>query len=848
MNLDTHGIVGPITALCVYRNRLFAGCGSEVQIYSTETCDFLASFPVFSSATVHGLVLGPEVDSQKYLCVFGAKCSRVLALEAECSDSEDQQKTDHARLNAASAVREFEDWIWAAAWLQEPGKAGQCSLALALAHNVVLHWSWQTDTILHRATCVEKCILKVALTSTSYCGHFIGQQWSELVLAAGTVFNQVVLWSPAADDHRDPGSAEPSGPRPVLQRLTGHKGVIFSIFYHRGLQRLCSVSDDRSIIMYQLHFPPPSRKSSADAGTVSEDWNCVRAEPMLTAFGHSGRVWDVVLLKDCFISVGEDAHCIVWDYSGEVLQKHTGHKGQNIWSLAASEEETFVVTGGGDCSIRKWRLCANRDLALTQNHLTTPHHVKTCADDFVRTLVLWGCDHVVLMTNAGSTLCYNIPRDSWEILVHDADFASYATLAVSTDRAFLAIGSISGHARVICKDPGSERGVCDTKVQVHSGKVCGLTWVSQDHFLTTGLHGHCTESALQPSQTFAKIHGGAGVTCVCLYDGTVYTAGRDGHYRRWSLTSGRLQLLNSSRAGRDGYYRRWSLTSEGDEGGLKLLKSSRAFKGCEWIGRLWIGDHGLFILGFYSSKFVLWEAGQGERHLEVDCGGGHRSWDCVAQRGGQEYRFCYVKAREVIVVNGGRRAAQDVVKPPLHGKKVWGMKCLSTQTDRTGMVQHVVCTGSEDTTLSLGLLCSHYQQGEAVCSGEVNTRFTVICPAYAPWLPSGQVTALPRSDLVAKMKTMQVLTPAPLTSLFTPLFTPLTSLIISVEKEARCQTVMGQAVWCFQQEGAPRSKPGEWRWRSKAHTLSRKPRRGESAAAAVLSWTLLTLLLWRLNR
>ena len=87
------------------------------------------------------------------------------------------------------------------------------------------------------------------------------------------------------------------------------QGVIFSIFYHNGLQRICSVSDDRSIILYQLCFPAAATKTGgASDGVV--DWASVTISPMLTLFGHSARVWDVVLLADQFVSVGE----VSWDF------------------------------------------------------------------------------------------------------------------------------------------------------------------------------------------------------------------------------------------------------------------------------------------------------------------------------------------------------------------------------------------------------------------------------------------------------------------------------------------------------------------------------------------------------
>ena len=57
--------------------------------------------------------------------------------------------------------------------------------------------------------------ISMSLTKFRYSAHFIGDVWDDLVLAAGTVFNQVVLWKAS-----DRCNAE--GRNPVLHRLTGH--------------------------------------------------------------------------------------------------------------------------------------------------------------------------------------------------------------------------------------------------------------------------------------------------------------------------------------------------------------------------------------------------------------------------------------------------------------------------------------------------------------------------------------------------------------------------------------------------------------------------------------------------
>ena len=73
-------------------------------------------------------------------------------------------------------------------------------------------------------------------------------------------------------------------------------------------------------------------------------------------YGHSARVWDVHMMESSFASVGEDSTCIVWGYDGNIHRKFKGHQGKSIWSMTATEDEKFLVTGGGDASVRLWSL------------------------------------------------------------------------------------------------------------------------------------------------------------------------------------------------------------------------------------------------------------------------------------------------------------------------------------------------------------------------------------------------------------------------------------------------------------------------------------------------------------
>ena len=48
-----------------------------------------------------------------------------------------------------------------------------------------------------------------------------------------------------------------------------------------------------------------------------------------------------------------------------------------------------------------------------------------------------------------SVLCYSVSGGRWQTLCHDADFASYSTLAMSPNTTYLAVASILGHVRVL---------------------------------------------------------------------------------------------------------------------------------------------------------------------------------------------------------------------------------------------------------------------------------------------------------------------------------------------------------------------------------------------------------------
>ena len=84
---------------------------------------------------------------------------------------------------------------------------------------------------------------------------------------------------------------------------TNFQGVIFGMHFSRSLMRLCSVSDDRSIRLWQLASPEESNHSNNSLSLAQ--WESMEYSLTHELYGHGARVWDAKLLSGCIVSVGE---------------------------------------------------------------------------------------------------------------------------------------------------------------------------------------------------------------------------------------------------------------------------------------------------------------------------------------------------------------------------------------------------------------------------------------------------------------------------------------------------------------------------------------------------------------
>ncbi|XP_060064987.1 WD repeat-containing protein 6-like [Ylistrum balloti] len=737
---------GPVTSLCVIKGNIIAGIGNSLYLYDLEKrkC-ILKAASVIHNGNIHGI--RKSVSNGTFLCAFGGKLLRVVEVTmTPAVESLDPRGKDYMA----------DDWIWDVCWLQQQGQKDH--LAVATAHNVVLRLDSTLRKLL-QVVCVENCIL--------YCAKFFGTKWEDLVLAAGTVFNQVLLWAPN-------GQTNISGQSVVIHKLIGHQGVIFSIEFSVMRRQICTVSDDRSVRVWQLNFP--QEKAEYTDEVISLDWwRCCSSTELLVLYGHSARVWDVKILPSLIVSVGEDSTCCVWDNQGKITQRFKGHKGKSIWSLAVEDTGKFAVTGGGDSSIRVWQMDEAKMSEQLLSVVLVPPNQQDMDTDFPRIVAMVSWDCVMTMTNQGRLLLHSRSDMTWVTLMSDVDFTSYTVLAQCPYHTHLiALGNITGTLRLFYTNQSDTS--CNLvdlvwsqkDFDVHTGKIYSIHWISASSLLTSGPDGEMiywefriisNQASLQkihslelppskhrwvsaatttsdllvcgdrvgsvyvytlgtslspqsqsPVQTFYRIHGKTCVTHICCHNNYVYTAGRDGTYNQYEINEEKLVLLHTN----------------------------RIHKGFDWLDRLdfTYKDGDLLVYGFHSNNFVLWSSLNNQRLVQIPCGGGHRAWDSRIH--GNTIRYVYIRTGEVVLCETELSTNQVLLKESLHGREITDILHIKSY-DQDGSPVHVIGSCSEDTQVNL-LLLTHNSYGVMEMAnltslqGHISSvRTMAICSSGLPW-------------------------------------------------------------------------------------------------------------------
>lgn len=363
-----------MTALAFSEQYLFAGQGPYLKVHRREDARLLETHAVFASQAVHGFVV-----SGTTIVVWGGHFISIYTFSPKASKTV-LDPTPIATLRA-------EDWILdvSVSPYANSGVENACPLAAVLtAHNALLILDLGPQPSLRDLTSTSRCIL--------YAANLCWLDPNRILVASGTVFGEVILWSCSIEDKTAPKSV-------LHQLLSGHDGSIFGVRIfesplngtaRRASPMLATCSDDRTIRVWDisdLPDTPLNPQAAADLPSAREtgfgsniaDFLPDKANSghcIAKAWGHASRIWDVRFLPSesgdqlpYLISFGEDATSQFWKlvspsvaapgvldetHSLTHLLKTHVHSGKNIWSSAVAKNsrgKIAVATGGADGSI-----------------------------------------------------------------------------------------------------------------------------------------------------------------------------------------------------------------------------------------------------------------------------------------------------------------------------------------------------------------------------------------------------------------------------------------------------------------------------------------------------------------
>lgn len=287
-------MLAPVTALAFHRSSggtplILAGEGSFLKIFHAKEAKLLHQCEVFRGQTIHGINVRDDVDRELGLqVVIWGGSSLVLLARREFAQILDQNVSC-----IADAAISVSDWILDVAI--SPFDAIGC--VLITAHNTVIRARLghsPQPPFLETVHSPSRSIL--------YSAHLIWESPSCVLVAAGTVFGEIVVWqcSPQTDV-----SSEASR---VLFTFTGHEGSIFGVNISppiiglRNVNRLlASCSDDRTIRIWNLNTESKGIRPTAPAVQVRETGfgeNGIPTESLICetscltmVMGHASRIW-----------------------------------------------------------------------------------------------------------------------------------------------------------------------------------------------------------------------------------------------------------------------------------------------------------------------------------------------------------------------------------------------------------------------------------------------------------------------------------------------------------------------------------------------------------------------------
>ncbi|XP_076754187.1 tRNA (34-2'-O)-methyltransferase regulator WDR6-like isoform X2 [Xylocopa sonorina] len=631
-----------VLAVRCINNIIFIGMGCTLYAFDVDTFKLINKISCSYPYNIHGIVEGPNnkltVFGANFFCTFKIYHKEGTFTIEECSKS---------------YKKELNDWIIAAKWLT----IDRCDyLCVLLAHNNVRVYDLFNER--YQSTwCEEKCIL--------YAGSIsINNNNKDIVIFSGTVYQEILIW----EINHTYNNVETS---PVLHRLQGHNGVIFSVAYDPLARLICSTSDDRTVRLWKIN---------SDESDESNDINWKEASVKLvrTMFGHTARVWKCIIRDRTVITIGEDSLMCTWSLDGKLLSKICAHHGAAIWSIDTSNDNKTIFTGGADGAVHAWPAgngCIKKVTTIPKEHACTLPKYVCCLSS----------GNLLIFNENGFLFIFDKCHSNLQELLYLEKYNTYCVMEVSLCHSYVCLASRDGYIAIyketeIPTDKKLQK-ILEEKIMEH--QIFSVQWLKTNEIVICGINGilkifnftiegsitmqsicllprsrerwltaavlykgllvcgdragnmhvfefnkpaplsyettNETETDNKPIQTFVKIHGTIGVQNFIIMNSKLISAGRDGMLRFYELCEHKSAKL--------------------------LCTLHKEKMPMDWISGHLKYSNDTLILGFKEMEFIIYSMVHRRILARVPCGGGHRSWDCMLLN--ELITFIYIRSKEV---------------------------------------------------------------------------------------------------------------------------------------------------------------------------------------------------------
>ncbi|KAJ1881940.1 WD repeat-containing protein 6 [Coemansia sp. RSA 486] len=400
----------PVTAIeFLTQTTVLVGAGNQLSLYDITNRCLVHRIRVFKKtpARIYGIIVRPIGDDEmQKVLVFGAKQWAVINV---CKG-----------IIAVVYQYRMVDWIKAAHWCWCPQRSRWMAVVASAHNRVFLCDPDEAGKVIATAQCEERCIL--------YSAAFHGRLLETLVVASGTVFNQVLVWRPQWSENDSL----------VDKRLAAHDGVVFHVRFSSDGSELVSASDDRTLRIWDVQ-----------GGGAKE-----------TLYGHRARVWTGAALQGCVVSASEDGSCRVWSRGQKDEHAILWQSKKNVWTLAIGPLEDLMVAGAADGSVFVWslndtvvgsRLKSTEMLKASDLPLPAEYYPAIRSrSEHIRCFFLV-CSQsvdideptVIAVMDSGCVLRKQ-PDSEWDLLCHVPGLVGYSVLGCSLSGDLAAVGMRDG--------------------------------------------------------------------------------------------------------------------------------------------------------------------------------------------------------------------------------------------------------------------------------------------------------------------------------------------------------------------------------------------------------------------